>query len=139
MPKEVVDNVNDYVEKIIKDKKKSKKLDMGDKLVGQVKQEIALEKDFYESHFKNFLTYAVQSYVYLVTKQKTKNFKLIDCWVVRQYENDYNPNHYHSGHLSGVGYLKLPKSFGETEQTTKEQIPVANSHLPHHDTSDASK
>ena len=120
MPKEVVDNVNDYVEKITKDKKKSKKLDMGDKLVGQVKQEIAIEKDFYESHFKNFLTYAVQSYVYLVTKQKTKNFKLIDCWVVRQYENDYNPNHYHSGHLSGVGYLKLPKSFGETEQTTKE-------------------
>ena len=74
MPKEVVDNVNDYVEKIAKDKKKSKKLDMGDKLVGQVKQEIALEKEFYESHFKNFLTYAVQSYVYLVTKQKTKNF-----------------------------------------------------------------
>ena len=48
MPEEVVNNVNNYVEKIIKDKKKLKTLDMGDKLVGQVKQEIAFENDFYE-------------------------------------------------------------------------------------------
>jgi len=119
MPEDVMKNVNNYVEKTTKDKKKVKELDLGDQLAGQVTQEIALEKSFYESHFKNFLTHAVATYIFLITKRKIKNFKLRDCWVVRQYENEYNPNHYHSGHLSGVGYLKIPKSFGETEQSTK--------------------
>ena len=35
---------------------------MGGKLVGQVTQEISLEKNFYESHFEKFLTKAVESY-----------------------------------------------------------------------------
>ncbi len=26
-----------------------------------------------------------------------------------QFENEYNPIHYHDGHISGVGYLKIPK------------------------------
>ena len=119
MPEDVIKNVNDYVEKTTQDKKKIKELDVGDQLAGQVTQEISLEKNFYESHFKNFLTHAVQSYIFLITNRKIKNFELKDCWVVRQYENEYNPNHYHSGHLSGVGYLKLPKSFGESKQSTK--------------------
>ena len=33
----------------------------------------------------------------------------MSAWVVRQFENEYNPIHYHEGDLSGVGYLKLPK------------------------------
>ena len=64
MPDEVVKNVNDYVEKIVQDKKKSKELDAGGQLVGQVTQEISLEKDFYESHFKDFLFKAVETYVF---------------------------------------------------------------------------
>jgi len=36
--------------------------------------------------------------------------------VVRQFENEYNPTHWHSGHISGAGFLKLPKSFGENKQ-----------------------
>ena len=120
MPKDVVKNTNDYVEKIIKNKEKSKELDAGDSLVGQVTQEISLEKDFYESHFKDFLFKAVETYIFGSSRKKIKNFKLRDCWVVRQYENEYNPNHYHSGHLSGVGYLKVPKSFGDQKQSVKE-------------------
>ena len=119
MPEDVIKNVNDYVEKTTKNEKKVKELDLGDQLAGQVTQEIALEKNFYENYFKNFLTNAVRTYIFLITKRKIKNFKLKDCWVVRQYENEYNPNHYHSGHLSGVGYLKLPKNFGGTEQSRK--------------------
>ena len=29
--------------------------------------------------------------------------------MVRQFNNEYNPIHYHDGHVSGVGYLKVPK------------------------------
>ena len=64
MPDEVVNNVNNYVEKVVKDKDKSKKLDAGGQLVGQVTQEISLEKDFYESHFKKFLQKAVETYIF---------------------------------------------------------------------------
>ena len=40
---------------------------------------------------------------------KITKFNLIDSWVVRQFKNEYNPIHWHSGHISGVGYLKVPK------------------------------
>ena len=38
---------------------------------------------------------------------------MIKSWIVRQFKNDYNPMHIHSGHVSGVGYLKVPKNMGE--------------------------
>ena len=49
--------------------------------------------------------------------------KLISSWIVRQYENEYNPPHFHGGHISGVGYLKLPSNFGETIQDVKRNNP----------------
>ena len=44
----------------------------------------------------------------------------MSTWIVRQFENDYNPVHVHSGHISGVGYLKVPKNLGEYEQQNKK-------------------
>ena len=35
-------------------------------------------------------------------------------------ENEYNPLHYHGGHVSGVGYLKIPNSVGEPFQKNKK-------------------
>ena len=35
--------------------------------------------------------------------------------------------HHHSGHVSGVGYLKVPKNFGKTFQSSKKSN--ANGHL----------
>ena len=29
---------------------------------------------------------------------------------MRQFKNEYNPIHWHSGNISGVGYLKIPKN-----------------------------
>ena len=40
----------------------------------------------------------------MVKKITLKNF-----WVVRQFAHDYNPIHFHDGHISGVGYLKSKK------------------------------
>ena len=36
--------------------------------------------------------------------------------MVRQFEGEYNPTHWHSGHISAAGYLKLPDNFGATIQ-----------------------
>ena len=38
---------------------------------------------------------------------------------MRQFKNECNPSHWHSGHVSGVGYLKVPKKFGDTFQKSK--------------------
>ena len=41
---------------------------------------------------------------------------MIDTWIVRQFENEYNPLHFHTGNISGVCYTMLPKSFGKPAQ-----------------------
>ena len=46
---------------------------------------------------------------------------MISAWVVSQYQGEYNPSHWHDGHISGAGYLKLPKSFGKNVQKNKAQ------------------
>ena len=56
------------------------------------------------------------SYVKEALNQKIKNFNLLQCWVVKQFKNEYNPIHWHTGHISGAGWLKLPINFGEAEK-----------------------
>ena len=102
-------------------KKKIKKLDHGFKLAGNVQQEFQLEDEFVKSSgLLNFLFIAVQKWIELVEKKKINNFNLLSSWIVRQFENEYNPIHTHGGHISGVGYLKLPTNFGETFQDNKK-------------------
>ena len=48
IPKEIIKNLNYYVDQIIDDEKKSKELNHGKNLAGNVKQEFRLEKDFVE-------------------------------------------------------------------------------------------
>ena len=43
---------------------------------------------------------------------KISKFNLLGTWIVRQFENEYNPTHWHGGHISGAGFLQVPKSLG---------------------------
>ena len=120
MPDEIINNLNDYVDKIIDDKKKVEELDHGKNLAGNVQQEFVLEKDFIEkSKWGNFLSACTKTWIKQTLNQEITKFKLTATWIVRQFQNEYNPIHTHGGHLSGVGYLKLPKNFGEYHQKTK--------------------
>ena len=121
MPKELIDKLNKYVDDILDDKEKSKKQDWGHKLVGHVKQEFKLENDFIDSSgFMNFLSKAVSAWIKNAEQKQITKFLVHESWVVRQFKNDFNPIHWHSGHVSGVGYLKLPKTFGKLEQGDKK-------------------
>lgn len=121
LPTSVVNSLNEYVEKIIIDEKKSQELDIGNTLVGNVKQEFILEKDILEkSGFANFLQRGVTAWLQASINKKISKFNIRSSWIVRQFENEYNPIHYHSGHISGVGYLKLPSDFGKTVQQNKK-------------------
>ena len=121
MPKELVDTLNEYIDQIIPDEDKSVELNLGSKLAGHVKQEFKLENNFIESSgYNRFLASAVLNWINLSINKKIKEFKLINTWVVRQFQNEYNPIHVHGGHISGVGYLKIPKTVGKNPQKEKK-------------------
>ena len=113
IPQKIVQDLNDYVDKIIRDNKKQKELDYGNKLIGDVAQEFRLEREIMEkSGWITFLAQSASKWIELQTEKKITKFELIESWIVRQFKNEYNPVHWHSGHLSGAGFLKVPSSFG---------------------------
>ena len=109
-------------DKVIKDEKKVNTLDYGSQLAGNVKQEFKLEKEFMkECGWSNFLIEGCAAWMLQSEKKQITKMQIINSWVVRQFENDYNPLHVHGGHISGVGYLKVPSNFGEYSQKTKTE------------------
>ena len=120
IPEEIVNKLNNYIDDIISNDTKSDKLDHGKNLVGDVTQEFKLEQSFIsESGWLKFLGQSVQKWFKLSIQRDIKEFKLIDSWVVRQFKNEYNPIHWHSGHISGAGFLKVPNTLGKHVQENK--------------------
>ena len=121
LPIEIINQMNEYTDMIIKDQNKSTKLDHGGKLVGNVQQEIVLEVEFMKKiKWAEFLAKAVEMWVAKELGKKLTQFNIINSWIVRQFKHEYNPVHFHNGHISGVGYLKVPKNFGPTVQKDKK-------------------
>ena len=119
IPKKIVMKINNEVDNILKDKSKIKKSDYSKKLVGEVKQELELSKNFVNKYLINFLKINVKNFIKQSSKKNIKNIQLKNLWVVRQFKNEYNPIHYHSGSISGVGYLKMPKNLDKGKKKSK--------------------
>ena len=123
IPNEMVKALNDYVDGLILDKKKSKELSAGANLAGDVTQEFKLEKDFSQRvGWLDLISKGVFQWIQMSTNQSIKEFKMIDSWIVRQFQNEYNPVHMHGGHVSGAGFLKVPKTFGKYVQEEKDGV-----------------
>ena len=118
-PQSLVKKINLEVDRIVKQKKLIKKYDYSKNLVGQVKQEIRLPSIFIKKKIYKYLSSSIKKYVKISTGQSTKKVKIINFWIVRQYAHEYNPVHYHDGHVSGVGYLKLPKLLNKDKKKLK--------------------
>ena len=122
IPEKIIFSLNEYVDKIIEDQEKSKLLDNGPNLAGNVKQEFIVEPDLLKSSgLLDFLGKYTSMWVEASDQKKITRFDVISCWIVRQFQAEYNPIHYHGGHISGVGYLKLPKNYGKPFQSTKKK------------------
>ena len=119
IPKKIISKINTEVDGISKNKSKAKKSDYSKKLVGEVKQEIALTKSFVNKYLINFLKTNVINFIKKSSNKEIKNIKVKNFWVVRQFKNEYNPIHYHSGSISGVGYLKIPKNLMKSKKKSK--------------------
>ena len=113
----IIKKINTEVDKIIAQEKLSKKYDYSKKLVGQVKQEIELPKIFIKKNLDKLITNSIRSFIKSTTGKNIKKVKIKNLWVVNQYANEYNPVHYHDGHISGVGYLKIPKNLFKSKKS----------------------
>ena len=120
IPDDVMTKLNKYVDQTIENQKKSKELDYGENLVGDVTQEIKIDKNtIQDSGWLNFLGTCTKKWIELETNKKITKFNLKQTWVVRQFKNEYNPIHFHSGNISAVGYLKIPKNITKSKKRLK--------------------
>tara|TARA_B100001027_G_scaffold206940_1_gene170929 strand:+ start:477 stop:1088 length:612 start_codon:yes stop_codon:yes gene_type:complete len=119
IPLSLLEKINHEVESIILDKKKSISNDYSKKLVGQVQQEIELKNKFIKKNLKNFISKSINQYLKKNLNKKSKNIKIKNLWVVRQFKNEYNPVHFHDGDVSGVGYLKIPSNLTKSNKKIK--------------------
>ncbi|MBA1338286.1 MAG: putative 2OG-Fe(II) oxygenase [Pelagibacterales bacterium] len=115
----LIKKINTEVDKIISNKKLAKKFDYSKKLVGQVKQEIYLPKSFVKKNLDKTINKNITDFIKKSIGKKVKKIKIKKFWVVRQFSNEYNPVHFHDGHISGVGYLKLPKFINAGKKNLK--------------------
>ena len=120
--KSLIKKINKEIDTIVDNQNLSKKFDYSKELVGQVSQELKLPKTFINKYLKSFLLKITKNYIEKSLKKKITIFKIKNVWVVRQFENEYNPIHYHDGHISGVGYLKVPKSLSDDTRIHKKNL-----------------
>ena len=122
IPKNIINELNKYIDLIVLDNEKKTKLNYGEKLAGDVTQEFKLEKEMVTKiGWLDFLGKCVYEWIKKDLGKNITKFNLIDSWVVRQFKNEYNPVHWHSGHISGAGFLKVPSSLGDFTQDKSEQ------------------
>ena len=133
IPKKILNQLNNYIDNITKNKKKFSKLNYGESLVGDVTQEFKLEKSFMKSSgWEKFLKDTTIKWIKSETNMNIKKFKVLNSWVVRQFENEYNPTHWHGGHISGAGFLKVPKILGKhVQKKTSKEYRGGSLHLIH--------
>ena len=119
IPKKIIILINKEVEMILKNKEKLKKSNYSNKLVGQVKQEFQLSKNFINKHIIRFINNSVKTYIKKSSNRNAKKISVKNLWIVRQFKNEYNPIHFHSGDISGVGYLNIPKNITQGNKKLK--------------------
>ena len=115
--------------------------DWSDQLVGKVKAELRFSKEIESLWLKEvsqfigrFSAYAEHRNSFGVSSLDVDKYnygiQIASGWFVRQFENEYNPLHIHTGaRLSCVGYLALPNGIEkEWEEDYKDHHP-ANGHI----------
>ena len=118
LSKKILKVINTHVDKTVI----SKKNDYSSKLVSQIKDEVKLNDAIIKKNLSKELIRNIKKYLEVSGVPKIKEVKIINLWVVRQFKNEYNPIHYHSGQLSGVGYLKIPKNMNQNKVVKNKKV-----------------
>ena len=133
MPDDVVDELND---------KMSTRLDdYSDQLVGKVSEELAFDDEIkliaqkslgqFVGKYQNYTEYRnSMGTKTLDTENNNYALQIVSGWFVRQFQNEYNPLHIHTGsRLSCVGYLKLPEGIEEEWEEDYKDLHPSNGHI----------
>ena len=128
IPNNIVNILNDHIDEILKDENKIEKLYHGKELAGEIKYEIKLTKDFLDKHIHGLLKNYVFNYIKSSLNKEIKKFDLKSSWAVCQFESDYNPIHWHDGHISGVMYTKMPSDMGSSYKVENKNGRIAFIH-----------
>ena len=151
VPKRFLNIVNEIGDEVLSDDKKSAQWDWSNHLVGKVHKEVQIPivnkkdgdycKDVMKSmcveYLKNMISKS-RAYIdnNIILHHPTRgnlhptneNVNISQSWIVSQYKGEYNPWHQHSGHLSSVIYLKLPKGMKEFfDKESKDHYPIGGS------------
>ena len=118
LSKKILKIINNHVDKTVI----SKKNDYSSKLVSQIKDEVKLNDTFIKKNLSKELIKNIKKYLEVSGVPNIKEVKIIKLWVVRQFKNEYNPIHYHSGQLSGVGYLKIQKNMNQNKVVKNKKV-----------------
>ncbi len=115
LPEAMISQMNDYVDDIVKDRARLATLDHGPQLAGNVSQEILLDAEFMQKiHWHGFIGAVCNEWLKRTNGKQLQDLAIIKSWIVRQFAHEYNPVHHHAGHISGVGYLKVPRHMGDS-------------------------
>jgi uncharacterized protein (TIGR02466 family) len=99
-----------------------KKNDYSGKLASQIKNEVKISKKFINQYLVRELKQLIKKFLLNEKINNIKEIKILNLWVVRQFQGEYNPVHYHNGDLSGVGYLKLPKNMTKNKKVNNKKF-----------------
>ena len=103
-------------------KVKNKLKDYSSKLASQIKNEVKFNNTFVEKYLSKEIKRNIKVFLKNEKIKNIKEIKILNFWVVRQFKGEYNPIHYHNGDLSGVGYIKLPKSMTKNRFVKNKKI-----------------
>ncbi len=103
-------------------KSNSKKVDYSSKLASQIKNELKISNNFIKKNLEEELIKNINKFLSNDKIKNIKKIKILNLWVVRQFQGEYNPIHYHEGDLSGVGYLKLPKGMTNNKMVKNKKL-----------------
>lgn len=122
IPNSIIKKLNKHIDEVVKNKSKSNRLNYGENLVGDVTQEFKLEKKIMKNTgWEKFIKLSAKKWLEIETDKKIKKFNIINSWVVRQFKNEYNPTHWHGGHIAGAGFLKVPRNLGKHVQQKRNK------------------
>ena len=136
LPEEIIDSLNNYLDKLYKDKKRKS---LAGTLVGQIHrgQQLLMDhKDPVLEEYYKFITSMAVNYLDVYnnivgTKHTGKIIDIDELWSVHSYEGDYNPIHDHGTKtlmgISTTTWTKVPKQIGKQGENVVDGYNLYNS------------
>ena len=96
--------------------------DYSSKLASQIKNELKLSNSFVAKYLFKEIEKNIIKFLKNEKIKNIKKIKILNFWIVRQFKGEYNPVHYHSGDISGVGYIRLPIGMTKNKYVNNKKI-----------------